>query len=166
MTNENWRAAWDLYRSARELPAAERDVLLSSLNADPEVLQEVVSLLDEPDEPVREIEHDEGIPLVSFDKSRYAILECLGRGGVGEVYSAHDQQLERIVALKFLRPERIGVLSAERLMREAKTLSGLNHPNIVTVYEVIQSASGLAIVMELVEGVSLRSLCGKPLSAA
>jgi serine/threonine protein kinase/Tol biopolymer transport system component len=164
VTNESWRAAWELYRTARELPATERDVFLGSLNADPEVLQEVVSLLDEPEEPILEEEHDRRMPLVSFDTSRYEIAECLGRGGVGEVFSAHDLQLGRIVAMKFLRPERIGGFSAERLIREAKTLSGLNHPNIVTVHEVIQSASGLAIVMELVEGVSLRNLCGKPLS--
>ncbi len=164
MTNESWRAAWELYRSARELPAAERDILLDSVNANPEVLQEVVSLLDEPEEPMPEAEYDQTVTLVSLGMSRYAIEECLGRGGAGEVYSAHDRQLGRIVALKFLRPGRLAALSAERLMREAKTLSALNHPNIVTVFEVIQSGSGLAIVMELVEGVSLRNLCGKPLS--
>lgn len=164
MTNEKWRATWELYHSARELPATQRDLLLNSLNTDPEVLREVVALLDEPEDLAAGEEHDARIPLVSFGVSRYAIAECIGAGGVGEVYSAQDQQLGRTVALKFLRPERIGALSAERLMREAKTLSGLNHPNIVTVHEVIQSPSGLAIVMELVEGASLRSLCGKPLS--
>jgi serine/threonine protein kinase len=164
MTKENWRAAWELYSSARELPAADRDVFLSSLDADPKVLQEVVALLGEPEEPNPEVEDDGRISLVSFGMSRYEIAEWLGGGGVGEVYSARDRQLGRIVALKFLRPEKISALSAERLMREARTLSGLNHPNIVTVHEVIQSASGLAIVMELVEGVSLRTLSGKPLS--
>ena len=164
MTNENWRTAWNLYQSARELPPKERDVLLNSVNEDAEVLQEVLLLLDEPEEPGPEAEHKLEAPLLSFGMSRYTIAEYLGGGGVGDVYSAHDRQLGRIVALKFLRPERLGALSTERLMREAKTLSGLNHPNIVTVHEVIQSASGLAIVMELVEGVSLRGLCGKPLS--
>src|SRR5579884_4279467 len=114
MTNESWRAAWELYRSARELPATERDVLLRSLNADPEVLQEVVALLDEPEEELPEADHEEELPLVSLDISRYTLAECLGRGGAGEVYSAHDRQLERTVALKFLRPERLGALSAER----------------------------------------------------
>ena len=164
MTNGNWRTVWELYRSARELPITERTVLLSSLEADPEVLQEVVSLLDEPEEQIPEAEPEQRVNLPSFGMGRYTIVECLGRGGVGEVYSAHDRQLGRTVALKFLLPGRIGALSAERLMREARSLSALNHPNIVTVHEVIQSASGLAIVMELVEGVSLRSLCGKPLA--
>ncbi|HXF13016.1 MAG TPA: protein kinase, partial [Terriglobales bacterium] len=161
---ENWRAAWELYRSARELSAPEREMLLSSTDAAPDVLQEVVSLLDESEELIADAAQDRGVQPVSLGMSRYTIGERLGVGGAGEVYSAHDRQLGRIVALKFLRPERSGSFSAERLMREAKTLSGLNHPNIVTVYEVIESASGLAIVMELVEGVSLRSLCGTPLS--
>jgi Tol biopolymer transport system component len=164
VTEENWRAAWDLYRNARDLSAAEREVLLGSAAAEPDVLQEVVSLLAEPEELIAEATPDEDAPLVSLDISRYAIGECLGIGGAGKVYSAHDRQLGRIVALKFLRPERTGALSAERLIREAKTLSGLNHPNIVTVFEVIQSESGLAIVMELVEGISLRSLCGNPVA--
>ena len=94
---------------------------------------------------------------------RYAVIDYLGKGGMSEVYSAQDQQLGRTVSIKFLLPGTIGERSAERVMREAKTLSGLNHPNIVTVYEVIQSPSGLAIVMELVEGAALRSLCKSPL---
>lgn len=166
MTNENWRAAWDLYRNARELPAAQRDVLLRSTMTDPEVLQEVISLLDEPEEPVSQAEHNGKIPFVSLGMSRYITAEYLGGGGAGEVYSAHDRQLGRMVALKSLRPERIGALSVERLMREARTLSGLNHPNIVTVHEVIECGSSLAIVMELVEGISLRRLCGKSVSEA
>ncbi len=164
MTNENWRAAWELYRSARELPPEEREVLLNSVGANPEVLQEVVGLLDEPEEPILDADGEGEARLVSFGTSRYEIGERLGAGGVGEVYFGQDRQLGRTVALKFLRPERVCALSAERLLREAKMLSGLNHPNIVTVHEVIQSESGLAIVMELVEGAALRSLCGKPLS--
>ncbi len=163
MTSENWRTAWELYNSARELPAAERAILLDSIDTDPEVLQEVASLLDEPEEQPPETEGDVKAPLTSFGMGRYTVVEYLGKGGMSEVYSARDQQLGRIVALKFLRPGTIGVRSAERVMCEAKTLSGLNHPNIVTVYEVIQSDAGLAIVMELVEGTALRSLCGTPL---
>jgi eukaryotic-like serine/threonine-protein kinase len=163
MTAENWRTAWELYSSAREMPAAERAVFLNSIDTDPEVFQEVLLLLDEPEEQPAEIEHDHGAPLDSFGMSRYAVVEYLGKGGASEVYSARDQQLGRIVALKFLLPGTIGIRSAERVMSEAKTLSSLNHPNIVTVYEVIQSASGLVIVMELVHGTALRGLCGTPL---
>jgi eukaryotic-like serine/threonine-protein kinase len=163
VTTENWRTAWDLYSSARELPPSERSVFLNSIDTDPEVLQEVLLLLDQPEEPSPDAEHDHSAPLASFGMGRYAVVEYLGKGGVSEVYSARDQQLARIVALKFLLPGTLGSRSAERVLREAKTLSSLNHPNIVTVYEVIQSASGLAIVMELVQGSALRALCGTPL---
>ncbi|MBV9268434.1 MAG: PD40 domain-containing protein [Acidobacteriaceae bacterium] len=163
MTSEDWRTAWELYNSARELPAGQRAVLFDSIDTDPEVLQEVISLLEQPEEPPPETEGEDKAPLASFDMDRYTVLECLGKGGMSEVYSARDQQLGRIVALKFLLPGTIGSRSAERVMREAKVLSGFNHPNIVTVYEVIQSAAGLAIVMELVEGAALRSICGSPL---
>jgi hypothetical protein len=81
MTNESWRAAWELYRSARELPTAERDILLQSMGANPEVLREVVALLDEPEEPGSEVEHDGRVPLVSLGTSRYEIGERLGARG-------------------------------------------------------------------------------------
>ena len=162
MTTDKWRITWDLYNSARELPLAERAGFLGSLSTDPEVLEEVSLLLDEPDEQPPEAEQSHTALLASFGMGRYAVIDYLGKGGMSEVYSAQDQQLGRTVALKFLLPGTIGG-SAERVMREAKTLSGLNHPNIVTVYEVIQAPSGLAIVMELVDGATLRSLCGSPL---
>ena len=69
-----------------------------------------------------------------------------------------------VVALKFLLPGTIGDRSTERVMDEAKTLSSLNHPATLSqCMRVIESASGLAIVMELVEGRALRTLCGTPL---
>lgn len=163
MTSEKWRTAWDLYSSARELSAAEREVLLSSVSTDPEVLQEVSLLLDEPDEQPAEAGQSQTEVLANFGMGRYAVIDYLGKGGMSEVYTARDLQLGRTVALKLLLPGTLGAHSAAQVMREAKTLSGLNHPNIVTVYEVIQSPSGLAIVMELVEGSALRSFCGGPL---
>ncbi len=86
MTNESWQAAWELYRTARELPATEQHVLLGSLT-NPEVLQEVVSLLDDPEEPIPEDEHDRRMPLLSSSASRYEIAECLGGGGDEGVHS-------------------------------------------------------------------------------
>jgi serine/threonine protein kinase len=83
---------------------------------------------------------------------------------MGTVYSARDQDLDRTVALKFLSSTVIASGSAERLIREAKALSSLNHPNIVTVYEVIRFGSSVAIAMELIEGQALRELCGSPLA--
>ena len=87
---------------------------------------------------------------------RYAVSELIGRGASGDVYLARDVELERQVAMKFLRcgatPSHWRV---DWFLREAKAASALNHPGIITVYEVIQSESGLAIAMELVEGKAL-----------
>ena len=164
MTSEKWRTAWEIYSDARDLSPAERQSFLDAVQPEPDVLQEVLLLLDEPDEPaLEEVGSEHKAWLASFAMGRYKLLDYLGKGGVSEVYSAQDQQLGRIVALKFLLPGTLGARSTERVMCEAKTLSSLNHPNIVTVYEVIESASGLAIVMELVEGRALRSLCGTSL---
>lgn len=163
MTREKWRTAWEIYSDARNLAPEERQSFLDARQPELDVLQEVLILLDEPEEPVLEVGPEHQAWLASFAMGRYKLLDYLGKGGVSEVYSAQDQQLGRIVALKFLLPGTMGIRSTERVMCEAKTLSSLNHPNIVTVYEVIESASGLAIVMELVEGRALRSLCGTPL---
>jgi eukaryotic-like serine/threonine-protein kinase len=164
MTSEKWRTAWEIYSDARDLSQEERESFLVAVQPEPDVLQEVLFLLDEPEEPAPEAGPEHKAWLASFAMGRYKMLDYLGKGGVSEVYSAQDQQLGRIVALKFLLPGTIGVRSTDRVMCEAKTLSSLNHPNIVTVYEVIESASGLAIVMELVEGRALRSLCGTSLA--
>ncbi len=91
--------------------------------------------------------------------SHYRILSKLGAGGMGEVYLAEDTRLNRKVALKVLPPaftqdeERV-----RRFMLEARAASALNHPNIVAVYDLGETEAGHFIVMELVEGKTLRSL--------
>jgi serine/threonine protein kinase len=89
----------------------------------------------------------------------YEVLAILGSGGMGEVYRARDTRLEREVAIKIL-PSRISsdLARLERFEREARSASALNHPNIVTIHEVGQSESTPFIVMELVEGKSLRDV--------
>lgn len=95
---------------------------------------------------------------------RYLVLGHLGRGGMGDVYTGRDTELGRLVALKFLAPAALGVESSvRRFIREAKSASAINHPNIVTIHEVIQVESTLAIVMEFVDGTALRKLCAVPL---
>ncbi len=90
---------------------------------------------------------------------RYEILTHLARGGMAEVYMARDHLLDRPVALKVLFPEYARDDSfVERFRREAKSVANLNHPNIVAVYDWGEEAGTYFIVMEYVEGQSLRDL--------
>src|ERR1035437_8171940 len=89
----------------------------------------------------------------------YEIQAKLGAGGMGTVYQALDTRLNRAVALKVLSPDRFdGTAGRGRLIREAQAASALNHPNIVTVYEVGHDAGVDFIAMERVEGRTLGSL--------
>ena len=165
MTDEQWRAAWILCETAGDLDGeAQRDYVRGA-TADAEVERRVIAVLEElesapsyPPAPDRRAGDTVG---------RYTLIERIGQGGMGEVYAAEDAELRRTVALKFLpsvvAPDKT---AASQVISEARLASRLNHPNIVTVYELIQTPWGLAMVMELVEGQSLRALGkARPLSA-
>ena len=97
---------------------------------------------------------------------RYIIEREIGRGGMAVVYQAHDPQLDRVVAIKLIRkgafaPEQLAMMM-ERFRREAKALAKLNHPNIVKVLDYGEYQNAPYLVMEYIDGVTLKSL-KKPL---
>jgi eukaryotic-like serine/threonine-protein kinase len=174
MVPTEWTQIVEVFHAAREKSGGERAMLLNTACGGSTLLRKAVEeLLREHDSADSFLSKPlfgslTGEPLPSrivpgqhFDQ--YVTVALLGRGGMGEVWWARDTELDRPVALKFLCPETTFGSAAEQITREAKAISALNHPNIVTIHEVVRSESTLAIVMELVEGTSLGQMRGSPL---
>ena len=84
---------------------------------------------------------------------RYQIVKELGKGAMGFVFQAHDPQIDRLVAIKVLREDRVvGEAFVLRFMKEAQAIGRLSHPNIVTVYDVGRDHGTIYIAMEYLEG--------------
>ena len=92
----------------------------------------------------------------------YRIVDKLGSGGMGEVFKARDERLDRWVAIKRIRPGKEGAEETrERFQREAKATAQLNHPAIVHVYDIFQDGESDCIVMEYIEGRTLQAYCAE-----
>ncbi len=90
---------------------------------------------------------------------RYTLLYPLGEGGMGSVYAAFDPKLDRRVALKFLRTDLLGTgqqAHRQRLVREARALARLSHPNVVSIYDVAETDGSVFLAMELIDGTNAR----------
>src|SRR5580704_986882 len=168
MTPQRWREIEELYHAAREREPGERAALLEAV--DPELRREVESLLvqdaSEPgmlDRPAWE----GGAPAAVSAGTQlgpYKIEGLLGKGGMGEVFRARDTRLDRTVAVKVLPLSFATEAARERFQREARAASALNHPNICVVHDVGEAAGHPYLVMELLDGETLREhLDGKPL---
>jgi formylglycine-generating enzyme required for sulfatase activity/predicted esterase/predicted Ser/Thr protein kinase len=162
VTPQRWSRIRELFGTALETPESERPRYLeSACGADTDLRAEVERLLAGNQEPSWQSPATKFFPasarLAPGDTvAHYRIDARLGEGGMGVVYRAYDTRLHREVALKVLPPEHLADPELrQRLTREARAASTLNHPNIVTVYEIGSERDVDFIAMEYVEGQSL-----------
>src|SRR4030095_7763784 len=168
-TVERWHRDDQLLQSALEREPGQRAAFLRDACAgDASLLREVESLLLSHQQVGGFLARPSVVGLKRFAAERagllvgrrigpYDLLSLLGSGGMGEVYRATDTRLKRFVAIKLLSAD--SFLDETRMQyfeREARLASALNHPNIVTIYDIGRSEFGPYIAMELVEGKTLR----------
>src|SRR5271170_7739074 len=97
--------------------------------------------------------------IVGQTVSHYAFLERLGAGGMGEIYKARDSRLNRVVAVKVLAPGKTGDPERRRrFIQEAQAASALNHPNIITIHDILPEGETQYMVMEHVAGKTLLAM--------
>jgi serine/threonine protein kinase/Tol biopolymer transport system component len=169
MKAKRWRQIEALFHAARERQPGERaEFLAKACAGDEELRREVDSLLTEheregsvlghaPSELAAEWAQEQKYPATGQTLGHFRIVSELGKGGMGEVYLAEDQKLRRKVALKLL-PREFATQkdSLRRFEQEARAASALNHPNIVTIYEIDQAGDTHFIATEFVDGATLK----------
>ena len=170
MTPERWQQVNHLFHATLACRPVERVSFLAKACADDEWLRrEIETLITFHDEAQSFIETPPGdvaAELLDCYQAKfragqridnYRIMGRLGSGGMGEVYLAEDTRLNRKIALKVLPSQfTISAEHVSRFQQEARAASALNHPNIVTIYEICQSNSAHFIATEFIDGVTLR----------
>lgn len=169
MNQERWQLLWRIYGAAEALPASEWLTFVESQTNDAQLRLTLLAMLRDPQNTFGSMgatpRNSLGARLTPGDTiGRYRVTGMIGQGGMSDVYTAYDAELERTVALKLVAPKPDSAGNAEAVLREARAASALNHPNIVTIYEVLPFGRGLVLVMELVDGAPIRRCPGDSLS--
>lgn len=174
MEAKSWQQIESLYYQAIRLETTKREAFLRQVRAEDETLFDELqtllvfheknnSFLEKPvlEDAAAELLNTRPNQLTSGKRfGVYKVIMLLGAGGMGEVYLAEDTRLGRKVALKILPPDLVhNTFLIERFQQEARAASALNHPNVLTVYEVGQDSSGIHfIATEYVDGETLRQI--------
>ena len=176
MNSELWKKIDALLDEAMDQPPNQREAfVVEASKENTELRNEVLSLLNAQAKAENFMEHSAmkvaaaalaqdsnlttSFSLLGKELTSYKIERLLGAGGMGEVYLARDRKLDRLVALKILPWHFVAnVERSTRFKREARALSTLNHPHLITIYEVGEADGLLFIAMEFVEGQTLSSL--------
>ncbi|HWT01224.1 MAG TPA: protein kinase [Pyrinomonadaceae bacterium] len=180
MTPERYRRAEEIFHSALECEAEARAAFLAeACRGDAALRAEVEALIAAHERPdffldapayelaAETLAGERADSLVGQHVGRYEVLELIGSGGMGDVYLARDTRLGRKVALKFL-PDYLAddAGRVRRFEQEARAASALNHPNILTIYEIGQSDARYFIATEFIDGSTLRErIQGGPMRA-
>ncbi|HEY0461377.1 MAG TPA: protein kinase [Pyrinomonadaceae bacterium] len=174
MNQARWQKVRKIFDVVVELAPSEREkFLVKSCGADDELRREVENLLDSDSQAESFLENPAAREVASLiiekkesletgtSFGHYEIVRQIGAGGMGEVYLAEDTKLDRRVALKILNEQfsRHGS-NLERFIKEAKSASALNHPNILVIHEIGASEDSNYIVSEFIEGETLRENIG------
>lgn len=169
MTDPRFAAADALLEAALELPSGEREAFLErECRGDRELEALVRRLLRHAERTAADgletagalVQVPEALELFGGDLTgtsldRYRIVREVGRGGMGAVYEARDERLQRTVAIKLMTSHRLDARARERFLREARAAAALNHPNIVVLHDAGEASGHPFLVMEFVPGPSL-----------